>query len=153
NWPNYARFGPLLWTVNAPTMPTNASLSLQRFPDGWDTNQPSDWVVMTSSPGQPPPPTPTPTGTATNTATPTGTPGAASPTPTPTVYCIDAYEPDNVPSQIEGRPANVLQLGTEQTHVICPDRDEDWMKINVTDNKVYKIFTADLGGGLDTILA
>src|SRR5262249_38343888 len=85
NWPNYSRFGALLWTVNTPTMPTNPGQSLQRFPDGWDTDQPSDWVVMTASPGQPPPPTPTPTGTATNTATSTPTPGAASPTATATV--------------------------------------------------------------------
>jgi len=69
-------------------------------------------------------------------------------TATGTPFCGDAYEPDNVPAQ-----AHPLDLGTEQTHSICPAADEDWFSIAVVSNKVYTLYTKDLGGGLDTILA
>jgi hypothetical protein len=152
NWPNYLQFQPF-WN-NAPAMPTDTTRSLQRYPQGYDTDQPTDWVQLPVSAGNPPP-TYTPTSTAlpvTATSTSTSTPVTA--TPTPVVGCPDRYEPDNLPTQ-----AKPLDLETEQTHTICKDTapdhagDEDWFIISVVADKVYTLYTKDLGGGLDTILA
>jgi hypothetical protein len=146
NWTYFTNFQQYFWPT-APTMPTDIGRSLQRYPTGYDTDQPSDWVSLPISPSNPPP-----------TYTPTNTPLPSSGTPTPTAtgqpFCRDAYEPDGIPAQ-----AKVLVLGTEQTHVICNDAsanysgDDDFMAINVTTNKVYTLYTKDLGPGLDTILA
>jgi len=146
NWTYFQNFQPF-WN-NAPTMPTDGARSLQRYPNGYDTDQPSDWVALPASPGTN---SPTFTPTATNppaSATSTNTPLPASASPTPTPYCSDAYEPDGNP-----QTATVLTLNTQQTHTICPSGDEDWYKITVVANKIYSLYTSDLGGGLDTIMA
>ena len=152
NWPNYFRFQQAFWINNAPTMPTDGLNSLQRYPNGYDTDQPTDFRSLPKSPSNPPPtltPTASPTGSPTLTGTATPTPGAATATVTPTPYCRDAYEPDNTPAL-----ARPLQLGSEQAnHVICPAGDEDWFTVDVTANKVYSFYTKDLSGGLDTIIA
>ena len=143
NWPNYAQFAPYFFVSNAPTMPTDGLRSLQRYPNGFDSDQPTDFVALPSSPAQPAPTfTPTPIVTATATAT------GLVVTPTATPFCVDGYEPDGSIAQ-----ATTLALNTEQTHTICPSGDNDFLSITVVSNKVYSIFTKDLGGSLDTIIA
>ncbi|MDQ2808486.1 MAG: pre-peptidase C-terminal domain-containing protein, partial [Chloroflexota bacterium] len=143
NWPNYAQFAGYFFVSNAPTMPTDGMRSLQRYPNGFDSDQPTDFVALPSSPAQPVP-TYTPTPNVTATATPTG----IVPTATPTPFCMDGYEPDGSIGQ-----ATTLALNTEQTHTICPSADNDFFSITVVSNKVYSIYTKDLGGSLDTIIA
>jgi len=53
NWPNYQRFQPF-WN-NPPTMPTDINRSLQRYPNGFDSDQPSDFLALPVSPSNPPP--------------------------------------------------------------------------------------------------
>src|SRR5689334_7781614 len=72
NWVNYFQFQQYFWP-SAPVMPTDLVRSLQRYPTGHDTDQPSDWVALPISPSNPPP-----------TYTPTNTPLPSSGTPTPT---------------------------------------------------------------------
>src|SRR5207249_8019917 len=97
NWPNYQAFQTYFWVNNAPTMPTDTTMSLQRYPDGRDTDQPTDWVALPRSPSHPPP-TYTPTPSSTPSPTVTGSAVAQSATPTPTAFCSDRYAPDNRPS-------------------------------------------------------
>ncbi|HUS17216.1 MAG TPA: lamin tail domain-containing protein [Chloroflexia bacterium] len=144
SWLNYPTFQQYFWVSNAPSMPTDGNRSLQRYPSGYDTDQPSDWVGLPQTPAQPPP-SYTPTATVAPSATSTRVPGS---TPSPTPYCGDAYEPDGIPEQ-----ARPIDLGTEQTHSICPSGDNDWFQISVVSNKVYTLYTKDLGGGLDTLLS
>ena len=147
NWPNYQRFQPF-WN-NAPAMPTDASRSLQRYPQGYDTDQPTDWVQLPVSAGQSAADLYAHVhGPARHRAPPPARPPPVTATATPTPFCGDAYEPDGLPTQ-----AQPLDLGTEQTHTICPAADEDWYTISVVADKVYTLYTKDLGGGLDTILA
>ena len=143
NWPNYQQFAGYLFTSNAPTMPTDGTRSLQRYPNGFDSDQPTDFVSLPSSPAQPVP-TYTPTASPTATATATG----IVVTPSATPFCVDGYEPDGGIGQ-----ATTLALNTEQTHTICPSADNDFFSITVVSNKVYSIYTKDLGGSLDTIVA
>ena len=79
------------------------------------------------------------TGTSTNTPTPT--------TPTP-AGCLDAYEPDNTLATARG-----IELNTEQTHVLCPAGDQDWIVFGAAANKVYTMYTKDLALPVDTIIA
>lgn len=79
------------------------------------------------------------TGSSANTPTPT--------TPTP-AGCLDAYEPDNSLTAARG-----IELNTEQTHVLCPAGDQDWIVFAATANKIYTMYTEDLAGPVDTIIA
>ena len=79
------------------------------------------------------------TGTSSNTPTPT--------TPTP-AGCLDAYEPDGGLTTARG-----IELNTEQTHVLCPAGDQDWIVFSAAPNKVYTMYTKDLALPVDTIIA
>ena len=51
NWPNYDRFQPYFFTSNIPTLPAEDGIrSLQRWPDGQDTDQGTDFASIFSSP-------------------------------------------------------------------------------------------------------
>jgi hypothetical protein len=53
SWPNYEAFRTYFFTFNIPQLPTSASRSLQRWPDGNDTDQGTDFASITSSPDAP----------------------------------------------------------------------------------------------------
>jgi hypothetical protein len=54
NWPNYERFRTYFFTANIPQLPAqDGPKSLQRWPDGQDTDQGTDWDDIASSPGAP----------------------------------------------------------------------------------------------------
>lgn len=77
---------------------------------------------------------------------------ASSNTPTPTTPtpagCLDAYEPDNGLTTARG-----IELNTEQTHVLCPAGDQDWVVFAATANKIYTMYTKDLALPVDTLIA
>ncbi|MEO6457090.1 MAG: pre-peptidase C-terminal domain-containing protein [Chloroflexia bacterium] len=78
------------------------------------------------------------TATSSNTPTPT--------TPTP-AGCQDAYEPDNGLTTARG-----IELNSEQTHVLCPAGDQDWVVFAATANKIYTMYTKDLALPVDTLI-
>ncbi len=54
NWPNYNRFAPYFFSANRPQLPAqDGPRSLQRWPDGQDSDQGTDWDDIDSSPGGP----------------------------------------------------------------------------------------------------
>jgi hypothetical protein len=53
SWPNYEAFRTHFFTFNIPQLPTTASRSLQRWPDGNETDQGTDFASITSSPDAP----------------------------------------------------------------------------------------------------
>ncbi len=103
------------------------------------------------------------TPTATASPTPTGTAVTATPDP-----CTDKYEPDNTPDKAQalrtsfspfpsfgGTPGAQETQGPNnnvQSHFICPSNDVDWVYIDLVKGKPYSLYTAQLQGGLDTLL-
>lgn len=85
------------------------------------------------------------TATATITPTPTGT---AGPTPTPGPVCRDPYESDDTLAQ-----AREILPDVQQTHVICPTGDEDWLVFGGVAGKVYTIDVPAVTAGLDLTLS
>lgn len=54
NWPNYDRFQQYFFTSNIPNLPAaDGAQSLQRWPDGLDTDSGTDFRSINSSPGAP----------------------------------------------------------------------------------------------------
>jgi hypothetical protein len=52
SWPNYDRFASYFFTPGTqPVLPQDDPKDIQRWPDGNDTDQGSDWKVITRSPG------------------------------------------------------------------------------------------------------
>jgi hypothetical protein len=52
NWPNYDRFASNFFVVGTqPPLPPDTNKSIQRWPDGLDTDQGSDWQLIFRSPG------------------------------------------------------------------------------------------------------
>ena len=52
SWPNYERFSSYFFISGTqPFLPEDGPTSIQRWPDGHDTDQGSDWKVITRSPG------------------------------------------------------------------------------------------------------
>ncbi len=78
---------------------------------------------------------------ATRTPLPTATPTA---TPVP---CLDSYEPDGEPAA-----ARPLVVGEQQTHLLCPAGDADWVTFFAKAGKAYRLATTDLSSGIDTYL-
>jgi hypothetical protein len=54
NWPNYPRFEAVFFTANIPALPAaDGARSLQRWPDGLDSDTGTDWAQIFSSPSAP----------------------------------------------------------------------------------------------------
>jgi hypothetical protein len=60
----------------------------------------------------------------------------------------DAYETDDSSSSASSIPTN----GTPQTHNICGQGDQDWIKFNASEGNAYIVSTSNLGSWVDTYL-
>ena len=90
-------------------------------------------------------PTPFLTPTITNTPGPTNTPTITpTPTSTPCVAC-DEFEPD------DDNPTDIF-IGGPQVHNFLPAGDVDRVKFLAKAGHRYRVFTSDLGVGVDTVL-
>ena len=87
-------------------------------------------------------PTPSATGTPSPTPTPSAT-GTSSLTPTPNLH--DKYEPDDDRSK-------PVAVGETQRHNFYPDGDVDKLKFLAKSGRYYRISTAELVLGVDTVL-
>jgi hypothetical protein len=85
----------------------------------------------------------TPGATITVTTTPTPTV-----TPSPTTDPRDEFEPDNTVNQ-----AKPLVIGVPQLHNFYPSLDVDTATVLIKAGRFYRIYTTDLGPGVDTFLS
>ena len=100
---------------------------------------------------------PTPSRTSTVTLTPTVTNTPVGPTSTPTTTpsptvapgCPDIYEPDDATQQ-----SRSIAVGAgPQHHNFNIPFDVDWISFNGTAGSTYTIWTSQLAGGVDTVIA
>jgi Tfp pilus assembly protein PilN len=109
-------------------------------------NAPGPDLTATPTPSSTPSTTPTSSPTSTRTASPSATPTPSrTATPTATPNPRDFYEPD------DSTPKAIFP-SQPQPHNFFPDGDVDMEAFTAKAGRSYRVFTSDLGPGVDTVL-
>ena len=152
---NRGQYGPeqryqiLVEEIAAPTPTIAPSPTLTPPP----TEEPTATPTATSPPTETPTPSPTatsavsptPQATPTLVATATSVPTATTVLPTATFDLRDAYEYDD-------EVAKPIAIGEEQAHSFYPEGDVDRVVFLARAGGTYRVYTAELFDGVDTVL-